>query len=169
MKEVMLLDEPQEAQATTTCPPWCPEEAFKPEGAAGLEKTAADPQDMWKQPPLLSPGFEPLLSVHGPPPLKDMLPLAGIPKGEDIPPLARIPKGAQLDLTSISPMQMAYFRSEPTGTLQYQYEMHVTGSLCMGPPDTLGLPDTEQEVTEQWIKHVIYSEPKPLPSCKSSE
>ena len=77
-------------------------------------------------------------------------------------PMAGIPEGAQLDLTSISTMQMAYFTSKLTGILEYQYEMWVTGSLYMGLPDTQGLPDTEQEITELWIECVTCSEPKPL-------
>ena len=101
MVEAMLLGEPQ---ATAMHPPRCPEDAPKPEGAAGLGKTAADSWVVQKQPSPPPPGFKLLLPVLRPPLLKDMPLLAVIPKGEDIWPLARIPNEAQLDLTFISTM-----------------------------------------------------------------
>ena len=122
LEEAALLEEPQAAGGSG-------EQAPKPEDMTGLEEITMGSQVLWRCPP---------------PPLglKMLLSPSGSPMLEDILPLERIPKGARLDLTSISTMQMAYFRSKLGGTLEYWYDMHVTGYLSMGPPDTLGLPDT---------------------------
>ena len=146
LEEAALLEEHQVAGGSG-------EQAPKPEDVTELEEITIGSQALWRCPPPL-PGFKMLQSESGSPLLEDMLPLVGIPKG------------AWLDLTSISTLQMAYFRSELTGTLEYWYEMQVTGSLCMGLPDTLGLPDTKQEITELWIECATCSEWRSLPICE---
>ena len=55
-EEAALLDEPQEAQVTATCPITCEEQAPEPQSVARLGETATEPQDMWMH-PLPPPGF----------------------------------------------------------------------------------------------------------------
>ena len=67
-EEAVLLDEPQEAQVTGTCPLVCEEQCLEPEDAARLGETATEPQVVCLLPP---PGFGPAPSGYAPPPLED--------------------------------------------------------------------------------------------------
>ena len=91
-EEPSLLEEPKVGGRLVEQDP-------KPEDGTGLEEVTTGSWALGRF-PLPPSRFEMLPSVSGYPPLEDILPLAGIPEG------------AQLDLTSNSTMQMAYFRSK---------------------------------------------------------
>ena len=112
-EEAMLLGEDpelQEGQATAPHTPIILEEASESEDAFSLGVMAADPQNTWRQIPPPPPGFAQLLVIgSGPPPLKD----ANMPMG--------IPQGAQLNLASLSSMQINILLNNMTGELEYHY------------------------------------------------
>ena len=131
-EEAVLLGEdpePKEDQATTLHIPIQPEEASEPEDTISPGVMAADPQNVWRQILLSTPGFAKVLTIRSRlPPLEDA----------DMP--MRIPIGAWLDLTFLSSMQITILQNNITGELEYQYKARVITrmSLHLIPPDNQG-------------------------------
>ena len=68
-------------------------------------------------------------------------------------------KEARLDLTSLASVQMVVVWNKSTGKFECQYETWVVGSLWLSQPDTLALPQGDQEITKLLIECETCSEP----------
>ena len=55
-------------------------------------------------------------------------------------------------------MWMAIVRNESTGEFECQYKTQVLGSLHLSQPNTLALPEGDQETTKLWTEHETHSE-----------